>query len=392
MCDYPSLVNIQLQILSNPLLISDFIRNFSNNLTPLVLCLQWLESVKQSLPIQLFRQYKKLIDEKIRTGGLFDFDYRCGLRIGTFLTETGWLVEAIGILQLTQQHAQFGTAEELTVLRHLMRAQTLAGKLIDASKTYDRMKRMLSNVIRQTMAIRHLPGKESEVQRLQDLQAAVCHSFSLYNFEDLNYVSSYDYGIQSLNMINYRSPCRLVIDVLRQVARVFLIHKKYEKAIEMMKLAIGLVAQEYGRVSALYAATLEDSAILLLACNQVSESVDVYGDAQQLYAELYGARNLLLSLAQGDLAYGLCLQAYVTGHRDRALCHVARAAGNYQRILPPDHRMLAQVRRLHATINLLTFDRETNGAIHELSVDCFNHKEIEPLSVRDIYPSIHALL
>ncbi|XP_041782076.1 amyloid protein-binding protein 2-like [Anopheles merus] len=391
MCDYPSLVDVQLKILSDPLLISDFIRNFSSDLTPLVQCLQWLESVKKSLPIQLFRQYKKLIDENIRTGGLSRFDYRCGLRIGTFLTETGWLVEAIGILQLTQQHAQFGTAEELSVLRQLMRAQTLAGKLINANKTYDRMKRMLGKVVQQRLMFQNLPEKEREVQRLQDLQAGVCHAFSLYHFEDLNLIDSYEYGMQSLSMISARSPSRLLVDVLRQIARACTGSQMYAKAACMLKFAIGLVAHEYGRGSGLYAETLEDLAILLLACNQVSESVDVYADAQHIYMQLYGARNLLHSIAQGNLAYGLYLQAYVTGRRDRALHHVTKAVENYKRILPPDHRMLTQARRLSVIMDLFTFGSVAGSDLDGINVVSINHKEIEALSVREVWAHFHEI-
>uniref|UniRef100_A0A182KAU7 Amyloid protein-binding protein 2 n=1 Tax=Anopheles christyi TaxID=43041 RepID=A0A182KAU7_9DIPT len=377
MCDYPSLVDVQWQILSDPLLISDFIKNFSSDLTPLVQCLQWLQSVKKSLPIQLFRKYKKLIDEKIRNGGLHRFDYRCGLRIGTFLTETGWLVEAIGILQLTQQHAKFATAEELAVLRQLMRAQTLAGRLINAYKTYHRMKRLLSIVSQQTLMMRNMPGMENEVQRLLDLQSAVCHSFALYHFENLNFVTSYEYGMQSLSMISERSPSRLLVGVLRQHARACTANQMYAKATCMLKLALGLVAQEYGRKSALYAETLEDLAIILLACDQVSQSVDVYADAQHIYMNLFGARNLLHSLAQGDLAYGLCLQAYVTGCRDRAFDHVAKAVENYKRILPPDHRMLTQVRRLRVTMEMFKFE---SSELDGYDMASFHHKEIDSLA------------
>ncbi|XP_053667938.1 uncharacterized protein LOC128718333 [Anopheles marshallii] len=381
MCDYPSLVEVQLEIVSDPLLVSDFIRHLSADLTPLVQCFQWLESVKKSVPIQLFRQYKKLTEEKFRTGSYSRLDYKCGLRIGTFLIETGWTVEAIGILRLAQQHTRFGTADELTVLRQLMRAQTLSGRLINASKTYGRMQRMLSSVIRLSKFTRGIPENESKLQSLHDLQIAVFHSFALYHFEALNFDLSYECGMQSLKRINKRSPPRLVIDVLRQLVRACLGHRMYFKASFILKLAIGLVVQQYGRESALYAETLEDLAILMLACNQVSESVEVYSEAQHIYIQLYGSRNLSISHAQGNLAYGLCLQAYVTGRRETAMLHVAKSVGNYKRILAPDHRMLIQVIRLRATMDLFTFSNSVDKGIE---VILFNHKDIDPFSVRDI--------
>ncbi|XP_052890285.1 uncharacterized protein LOC128298555 [Anopheles moucheti] len=381
MCDYPSLVEVQLEIVSDPLLVSDFIRHLSGDLTPLVQCFQWLQSVKKSVPIQLFRQYKKLDEEKFRKGSFSRLDYKCGLRIGTFLIETGWTVEAIGILRLARQHTRFGTEEELTVLRQLMRAQTLSGKLINASKTYGCMQMILNNVIWASKFTPEIPDEASKLQSLHDLQVAVFHSFALYHFEDLNFNFSYEYGMQSLNRINKRSPCRLVIDVLRQLVRACLGRRMYSKATFVLELAIGLVVQEYGRKSALYAETLEDLAILMLACNKVSESVEVYSEAQHIYLQLYGSRNLSISHAQGNLAYGLCLQAYVTGRRDAAMLHVAKSVGNYKRILAPDHRMLIQVNRLHATIDLFTFPNSVNTRIE---VTLFNHKDIEPFSVRDV--------
>ncbi|XP_049294390.1 uncharacterized protein LOC125769632 [Anopheles funestus] len=391
MCDYPSLVDVQLQILSDPLLVSDFIRCLSGDLTPLVQCLQWLHSVKKSVPIQLFRQYKKLAEEKIRPGGYSRLDYRCGLRIGTFLIETGWTVEAIGILQLALQLARFGREEELPVLRQLMRAQTLAGKLINASKTYELIQQMLPKVTWLANFAHGIPGKENELQSLHDLQIAVFHSFSLYHFEDSYVQLSYLCGMESLNRISQRSPSRLVIDVLRQLVRACLGLRMYTKAAFILKLAIGLVVQNYGRVSALYAETLEDLAILWLACNKVGESVIVYADAQQIFKQLYGSRNLSISLAQGNLTYGLCLQAYVTGRRESALLLIAKTLRNYKRTLAPDHRMLIQVLRLRVTMDLLTFPNSVNRCTDVLQVELFDHNNIEPLSVRDINAQIELI-
>ncbi|XP_050079617.1 amyloid protein-binding protein 2-like [Anopheles maculipalpis] len=384
MCDYPSLVEVQWEILSDPLLVSDFIKYLSADLTPLVQCLQWLQSVKKPVPFQLFRQYKKLIEEKKWKDVPVRFDYRCGLRIGTFLTETGWTMEAIDILQLAHQHARCGTAEELTVLRQLMRAQTLTGKLINAMQTYDRMKILLSGITQQMESSQQLPNNLNEGQSLQDLKVAVFHSFSLYHFEEQSFDLSYAYGMHSLTSISERSPSRLVIDVLRQLVRACLGRRMHAKAAFILKHAIGLVVQHCGRFSPLYAETLEDLAILLLVCNHVSESVDVYEEAQQIYMQRYGSRNLMLSLAQGNLAYGLCLQAYVTGHRDRALQHVEKSIGNYKRIWPPEHRMLAQAFRLRATMELFIYPTRTEEQNGLLQDESFNHQDIEPLSVGEI--------
>uniref|UniRef100_A0A182VT91 Uncharacterized protein n=1 Tax=Anopheles minimus TaxID=112268 RepID=A0A182VT91_9DIPT len=383
MCDYPSLVEVQLQVLSDPLLVSDFIRHLSGDLTPLVHCIQWLLSVKKHVPMKLYRQYKKLTEEKISTGGYARLDYRCGLRIGTFLIEIGWTCEAIGVLQLAQQQACFGSAEELAVLRQLLRAETLAGAPNRAKKTYDRMERMLSNIMSVTSTVaQSLPDTENELQSLRDLQAAVFHSFSLYHFEDRNVHRSHECGMESLTSISTRSPSRLVIDVLRQLVRACLGCRLYTKAVFTLKLAFGLVVQDYGRMSALYAETLEDLAILLLACKQTSESVEVYAEAQHIYTQLYGSRNLRLFLAQGNLAYGLCLQAYLTGSRKRALLHIAKSVGNYKRNLPPQHRLLQQILRSRATVDLFKFPDVPSDYFgdDEKEVELFNHKEIVPLS------------
>uniref|UniRef100_A0A182MYB6 Uncharacterized protein n=1 Tax=Anopheles dirus TaxID=7168 RepID=A0A182MYB6_9DIPT len=374
MCDYPSLVDVQLEMLADPLLVSDFIRDFAADLTPLVQCLQWLQSVKKSLPLQLFRRYKTLLEEQSRTGALPRLDYRCGLRIGTFLTQTGWCVEAIGILGLTQQQTRLGSMEELAVLRQLMRAQVLAGKLINALKTSKRALLLTVNFIDHPSPVDEQPGL--------DLRAGVFHSMALYHFEDANFVRSMEFTLHALGVLCERSPPRLIIDVFRQTARTALGRRHYRKAAFMLQQAMARVAHRYGRTSAPYAELLEDLAILLLAHHQVTDSVNTFADAQHIYTQLYGARNLLLSLGQGNLAYGLCLQAYITGRRERALQHVAKAIVNYKRTLPPDHRMLVQVYRLRATIDLFHFRRRHE--MESVDVALFRQEAAKPpLSVQD---------
>uniref|UniRef100_A0A182MQ27 Uncharacterized protein n=1 Tax=Anopheles culicifacies TaxID=139723 RepID=A0A182MQ27_9DIPT len=226
----------------------------------------------------------------------------------------------------------------------------------------------------------------NQLQRLHDLQVSIFHSSSLFYFEGIRRTRhlSYKCAMQSLSKITKRSPSRLVIDVLRHFVRVCLYHRMYEKAVFTLKLAFCLVVHDYGRTSALYAGTLEDLAILLLACDQVTKSMEVYAEAQHIYMQLYGSRNLQLSLAQGNVAYGLCLQAYNTGRRDRALHHIALGLGNYKRNLPWEHRMVTQVSRLRTTIDLFTFPVGGNKENDVLQVELFNHKDIDPLSVKDI--------
>uniref|UniRef100_A0A182Q5I7 Anaphase-promoting complex subunit 5 n=1 Tax=Anopheles farauti TaxID=69004 RepID=A0A182Q5I7_9DIPT len=367
MCDYPSLVAVQLDLLTDPLLVSDFISEFATDLTPLVQCFQWLQSVKQSLAMQLFHRYRTLLAEKSRTaGGLPRLDYRCGLRIGTFLTQTGWYVEAIGMLNLTTQQTRLGSPEELAVLRQLMCAQVLAGRLKHAQQTGQRVDKL-------NMSLLH--GRP-----LHNLRAGIMHSFSLFYFEDINFTCSYNHTVQSLAFLSERSPPRLIIDVFRQAARASLGRRFYAKAAFMLQQAMARVARVYGRTSAPYAELLEDLAIQLLARNQVTDSVNTFADAHHIYTQLYGARNLLLSTGQGNLAYGLCLQAYVTGRHDRALQHVAKAIANYRRTLPPDHRMLVQVGRLRATIALFHFRRRS--PVEQLDVAAFLQQIAQPMPLR----------
>ncbi|XP_053678198.1 amyloid protein-binding protein 2-like [Anopheles nili] len=372
MCDCPSLIEAQLHILSDPLLFSDLIRYRSSALTPLVRCVQWLQSAKESLPAELCTRYRRLVDTKPHTDDHKRLDYRCGLRIGTFLTQTGWTVEAIAILLITRHQTRLGSPDELAVLRQLLRAQTLTGKLKDASKTYQRMEKVKRWILL-------LP--ETETGRLHDLFASVWHSFALFHFESRSFRESFECGEHALSWLGERSPSRLVVDVYRLLARASVGQRLFESAEVLLEQAIARAMRDFGRTSAPYAETLEELAMFLLARSQVGESVDVYAEAQHIYMQLYGSRNLLLSLAQGDLAYGLCLQAYVTGRRDRALQHVEQAIGNYNRILPKYHRLFVQVRRLRVTIDMLKF--YTNGDTTDTPT--FNYREVyEPLSVEDI--------
>uniref|UniRef100_A0A182IPJ4 Uncharacterized protein n=1 Tax=Anopheles atroparvus TaxID=41427 RepID=A0A182IPJ4_ANOAO len=347
MCDHPALVEVLLQLLSDPVALSDLIQYVPLKTAKLVSCLQWLESVKRSLPAQLEDRYRQLVEADTpeqRT------DYRCGLRIGTFLADAGWFVHAAAILGLSLQQTVSGSDEELIVLTQLLGTLSRSGKLVEAGHFYHRinLRMMVINPQDQNIHRADFP----------DLMARVYHNLSLYHYENQEVALSYLHGVQSLEMLGRSSPTRLVWDVFRQLARACLSHRYFSKAKLLLDQALARAGTGYGLTSAPYAETLEDYAVYLLAQDNVDASEDVFSVAQFIYLELFGSRNLLLSLAQGSLTFGLCRQAFAMGRRDEALAHVTERLGAFQRMMGPDHRLVVQLRRLLVTMRVILFKED----------------------------------
>ncbi|XP_058065751.1 amyloid protein-binding protein 2-like [Anopheles bellator] len=355
MCDYRSLLDVQLDLLSDPLLVSDVIRRLPGERTKLIRCLQWLESNKKQLIAQLCRRYMALY-EADRIEAAAGVDCWVGQRIGVFLIETGWLQEGATILHIARLQTTPGSDEEVAVSLHLLRAQTLGGSLIDARQSYDRITAWMMSA--SSAAYRRSLVKDSPngQEATHDLAAAVHLALSLYQLEVCEVSLSYHYAVLALELLSESASHRLVIDVCRQLARACLARQFFAKANHLLRQAIARAGEWFGKQSAQYAETLEDYAMYLLARDNVTECVNVFSEAQQIYLRLYGSRNLLLAHAQGNIVFGLCLQAYVIcTDQDQAMHHVEKTMANFGRILPAGHRLLVQGRRLRTTMGLLLF-------------------------------------
>ncbi|XP_049538665.1 amyloid protein-binding protein 2-like [Anopheles darlingi] len=375
MCDYPHLLDVQQELLSDPVLISEALRWLPSDRAKLVRCFQWLECNRRPVTDRLCQRYQRVcvkvqVGDEDRDGA----GIRCGVRIATFLTETGWLREAIKILRTACLLAEAGSEAELDVLRQLLRAQSLGGKGIDARQTCHRLMALLA---RFPHLLRLPPAPPScnvraNVRCRNDVAVGAYLAVSLYELEVRECTLSYHYGVLALELLTDCSPGRLIVDVCRQLARACLTRKQYGRTGLLLRQAIAWARNCYGKASAQYAETLEDYAMYLLARNTVTESVGVFTEAQHIYLRLYGPRNLLLAHAQGNLVFGLCLQAYVHEHRDRAVQHVENSMANFERILPHEHRLLVQGRRLRTSMDLLLFDADegtesSGGAVEERS-------------------------
>ncbi|XP_052870420.1 amyloid protein-binding protein 2-like [Anopheles cruzii] len=204
-------------------------------------------------------------------------------------------------------------------------------------------------------------GSPSGPEATHDLAAAVHLALSLYQLEVCEVSLSYHYAVLALELLSESASHRLVIDVCRQLARACLARQFYAKANHLLRQAIARAGEWFGKQSAQYAETLEDYAMYLLARDNVTDCVNVFSEAQQIYLRLYGSRNLLLAHAQGNIVFGLCLQAYVIGRVDQAMHHVEKTMANFARILPAGHRLLVQGRRLRTTMGLLLFGLDTGS-------------------------------
>ena len=84
----------------------------------------------------------------------------------------------------------------------------------------------------------------------------------------------------------------------------------------------------------------------------------------------FGAANLHTAIAREDLAYATYVHEYNAGRFDDAHAHAERALAALQRLLPPDHLLLASARRVLALI------------LEEIAIDATDKAEKRELLVR----------
>ncbi|KFB47329.1 hypothetical protein ZHAS_00015637 [Anopheles sinensis] len=375
MCDHPSLGDVLLELLADPVEFSNLLQHVPQKSVKLVCCLQWLESVQKSLPAQLEERYRAIVEGGRR-------DYRCGLRIGTFLADAGWHLQAATIFKLSLQQTDPRSVEELTVMVQLLRAFASSGRLADGSHVYQRIKVRLKDIYPQNLTTRGTAEA--------DLCASVYQNFSLYHYEGQEFGLSYLYAVLSLNLLDRSSNTRLALGVWRQLARACMAQRYFGRAKLLLEQAISRAGYCYGLTSTPYAEALEDYALYLLAQNNAACG-EVFMVAQHIYLDLFGSRNLLLSLAQGNLTFGLCRQAIGVGHRDAALAYVTERLNTFRRMLGQDHRLVVQLQRLLVTIRVMPFqdDQSTCGFVPKDSttiVDVTKLRETvdHPLSIEDV--------
>ncbi|XP_058835070.1 amyloid protein-binding protein 2-like [Topomyia yanbarensis] len=301
-----------------------------------------------------------------------------GVRLGSFLSESGWLEESLHVFNITIGMIQLlrtcymRSLIELNCLQKLLCAQTAFCCFKEASITVaqalniiDKLTQQHQQQIRQQRCSAVLastsggdyaghPSGSNDNDSLSNipnsLLANMYHQISVLHFYRSEYDLSYRWSVRALRHVNKHTPDKIVVDVLRQMAKSCVVKRQFQSANMLIKQAVCRARASFGTNHQKYADALLDYGFILLNVDSIANSVAVYSEAHEILCRIFGSRNLHVAVAHEDLAYCLYVLEYSSGKFDAATANVERAIDIMKELVPCNHLMLASAKRVKALI------------------------------------------
>lgn len=310
-----------------------------------------------------------------------------GLRLGTFLSESGWLEESLNVLTqvlLLIERLDYDYTTliiELDCLQRLLHAQATFCCFKEAATT-------------QTLALDIVD--KIGVERVPNcLLANLYIQISVLHFSRSEYDLSYSWSVKALKKLKQNTPDKIVVDVLRQAAKSCVVKRHFKRANMLITLAVKRAKKVFGMKHQKYADALLDNGFFLLNVDSIVNSVNIYKDALVIRRHIFGTRNFHVAVAHEDLAYALYVHEYSSGRFQTAREHVVKAIDIMKDLVPCNHLMLASAKRVKALIleeialdnmasqNLTDFDglliesEELHQSALQLSLEAFGEINVQ---------------
>uniref|UniRef100_A0A0K2TZ00 Amyloid protein-binding protein 2 n=1 Tax=Lepeophtheirus salmonis TaxID=72036 RepID=A0A0K2TZ00_LEPSM len=180
--------------------------------------------------------------------------------------------------------------------------------------------------------------------------AAVYCQFSSSCFDKSEYPEAFRWSRLAIQSLSNDLPIKVVIDVLRQSSKSYVIRRQFSKAKMLILEAILLSKETYGEWHPKYADCLLDYGYYLLNADRVIKSLQAYQSALEVRLKCFGSQNLQVAFALEGLAYTTYVNQYNTGQFERAKSHAEKAIGIMNNLLPKSHLLLASSQRVLALI------------------------------------------
>ncbi|XP_031628724.1 amyloid protein-binding protein 2 [Contarinia nasturtii] len=265
-----------------------------------------------------------------------------GMRLGTFLSESGWLQDSLKVLVTilnvinTLKLNYNSIIVKLDCLQRLLHAQVAFCCFADASKSQQEANDIISHI-----GIEKVPI---------NLLVTYYKVLSMLYFAKSDYNLSYDWSVKALQLINGPTPNKIAIDVLRVAAKACVVKREFDKARILILKAVKMAGTYFGESHQKYADTLLDYGFFLLNVDDIVHSVQAYSRALDIKTVIHGNRNLAVATAEEDLSYALYVLEYSSGNFQSAREHICKSIDILRSLLPKDHLLLSSARRVKALI------------------------------------------
>nr|KAF7404318.1 hypothetical protein H0235_015012 [Vespula pensylvanica] len=263
-----------------------------------------------------------------------------GLRLGEFLSDAGWYTESERVLLACKK---LSILDEPTP-ENLCRTLKCCCKLLHAQAAYYTFRgaaethQLAMNTIQQLRCGGHTNNN----------YAALYGEFIAFMIRFA--ILCFRWGIEALKQLKPSLPPRVIIDVLRQVAKSCVVKREFQKAGLLIRQAVYLAKEIFDTDHPKYSDVLIDYGFYLLNYDCIVNSVSVYKAALDIRKAIFGKANLHVALAHEDLAYALYVREYNSGKFQEASDHAGKAIDIMEKLFAGVHIMLASAKRVKALI------------------------------------------
>lgn len=265
-----------------------------------------------------------------------------GLKLSGFFSDAGWYSDSEQVLLTCTKLCLYNN----TTPENLCRTLDCYHKLLHAQASYCAFQDAAVTFELAMGIVKKL--KDAGYENVN--HAALFAEFSALFFMRNEYDQSYRWSIEALKQLKPTLPVRITIDVLRQAAKSCTIKRKFQKAELLIRQAIYLTREAFGTDHPKYSDVLTDYGFFLLSSDSIANSVTVYKTALKIRKAIFGNVNLHVALAHDNLAYACYIYEYSSGMFYEASDHVRKAIDIMEKLLPADHLMLANAKKVKALL------------------------------------------
>lgn len=166
-----------------------------------------------------------------------------GLRLGTFLYQSGWLEDSVTVLNSTKtvinrlREDYTKLILQLDCYQKLLHVQASFCCYKDAAVTTTVTNSLIERIQESHLINRNLNHPVDEILA-SSLFANFYQNLSVLHFNRSEYDLSYTWGVKALEYIKSNTPAKITIDVLRQAAKSCVVKRKFQIANLLINAAV----------------------------------------------------------------------------------------------------------------------------------------------------------
>jgi len=288
-----------------------------------------------------------------------------GLALGSFFIEAGWYEDAeitlYACLQLAksrctkQEDKTIAMAAECCL--RLLVALNSNCKYEQANKVYQAAYAYFEELDRRHVALlpsKPAPSSTTPVAISPVNRAALYGYYCSLLLARSQYDAAYLFAEAALKQLQESLPSKTVVDVLRIASKACVIKREFAKAEILIRNAINIAWEDFGKNHPKFADALIDYGFYLLNVDCIAQAVVVYQLALSIRKHCFTSHgngcNIVVASAHEDLGYATYVFVYSTGHFQKAQFHAERSIEILTHILPENHLLLASSKRVKALI------------------------------------------